>query len=265
VPELKEEGLYTIHVYTKKKNRWWFGCSDQPDATAFLDVLPQAKFSVNYEILPVCKGTESREFQVGGFGRTNSSCDSWNSDVQTVQLRQITGDDSWTITGDRLQPIIPNDHCNAIGPSGRGYSISADGKAIQISVQCAPRSGRTCVFGVCSCSGGGTGYTFTLWVTAQKNTETPGNSSKGQLSPIEGFGSTPVSPPLAPLCEAPVRYTVRASGVYPDGTPQDFTPRSESANIPITIARDDGFTVEWNPGDRSIAATTPKNTCRGIY
>ena len=144
--------------------------------------------------------------------------------------------------------------------------MSADGKAIQISVQCAPRANKVCILGVCSCSGGGTGHTFQLWVTAQKDIETTVSGVKGTIGPINGFDSTKNADPLKQLCDTtPISYTIHATGHYPDKTTQDFASQTELAHIPIYVARDDGFSVEWNPSDRRVSTTTPKNTCRGIY
>ncbi|MGY4297885.1 hypothetical protein ACVWXN_005980 [Bradyrhizobium sp. i1.4.4] len=206
LPEVKDAGLYKLKVLSSKKRWFWFGCSQQPEASSAINVLTSAQFSTDIEVKPVCLEKESREFQVGGFGRTNSSCTNNANDNQTVSLLSVTKDGSndWVITSDRHQDTIPNDHCSNIGPNGQGYKINADGRSIDIGVSCSPRSGSICIMGNCSCSGSGTGHTFTLWVTAQRNKEVPKDSAKDQLGPVLGFGSTR-STTLKAFCDAPVR------------------------------------------------------------
>jgi hypothetical protein len=84
------------------------------------------------------------------------------------------------------------------------------------------------------------------------------------LGPIAGFAST-ASAMTKFNCVTPVRYTLSGDSVYPDGTKQSFPPRSDIAANPVTVARPDGFTLEFSPSSLRVTATTPRNTCRGIY
>jgi hypothetical protein len=254
-------GDYRIKLASFKKRRF-FGCSTQPVVSYAVKVLPKAIFSVQYDVSPVCSHSETNEFYVGGFGRTNSSCDSNADDNQTIQF---TPDPSWHSVSARHQVTIPNDHCSAIGPNGQGYNLLPDGRSVQIGVSCSPRSGRVYAPMVgCSCYGGGRGYEFNLWVTGQRSVEGPVNLSSGALGPITDFAST-ASAATQLNCDTLVRYTLSGDGVYPDGTRQSFPPRSDIAANPVTVARPDGFTLEFNPGNLQVTATTPRNTCRGIY
>lgn len=260
--KLVKPGDYRIKLASSKNRRFWFGCFKQPEVSYAVKVLPKATFSVKYDVSPVCSHSETNEFYVGGFGRTNSSCDSNADDSQTIQF---TADPTWRSVSARHQVIISNDHCSAIGPNGQGYNLLPDGRSVQIGVSCSPRNGRVCAPLIgCTCSGGGTGYEFKLWVTGQRSVEGPSSSSSGALGPITGFAST-ASAATQLNCDTLVRYTLSGDGVYPDGARQSFPARSDIAANPVTVARPDGFTLEFNPGNLQVTATTPRNTCRGIY